>query len=299
MLRILLFLATNLAIIIVASITLNLLGVESILAQNGVDLDLGALLIFCAVFGMVGSFISLALSKPIAKWSTRTQLIERPRTQEEQWLVSTVKELTRNAGIAMPELGVFPAEQANAFATGMSKNKALVSISQGMLNRYSQEEIRAVLAHEVSHVANGDMVTLALIQGVVNTFVMFFARIIGHTVDRLILKNERGHGLGYLLTTIFAELVLGILASTIVAWFSRRREYRADHGSASLVGPSPMINALTHLKAEYEIPNQLPDTLHAFGINEGIRSGLMKVFASHPPLDKRIQALQQFTSGAL
>ena len=292
MLRIILFLATNLAIMLVASITLNLLGVTTILAQNGVDLNLPALLIFCGVFGMMGSFISLMLSKPMAKWSTRAQIIKTPQTSEEVWLVSTVQELARTAGIGMPEVGVFPVQQANAFATGMFKNSALVAISQGMLDRYSREEVKAVLAHEISHVANGDMVTLALIQGVVNTFVMFFARIIGFVVDRVVFKTERGQGPAFYIATIFAEIVLGILASMIVFWFSRRREYRADAGSAKLSGSRPMIDALSHLKAEQEVPNQLPETLYAFGINQGLRQGFTRLFATHPPLEERIKALE-------
>ena len=290
--RILLFLATNLAIMIVASITLSLLGVGSTLQANGIDLDLGNLLVICAVFGMTGSLISLFISKWMAKRSTGTQIIETPRTADEKWLLDTVDELSREAGIKMPEVGIFPSNQSNAFATGWNKNDALVAVSQGLLSRFRPEEIRAVLAHEIGHVANGDMVTLALIQGVVNAFVMFFARIIGHTVDRVILKNEEGHGIGYFLTTIFAEVVLGILASTIVAWFSRRREYRADEMGARLASSHAMIGALQRLKAEQEIPSQMPDQLVAFGINGGLKQGLAQLFASHPPLDDRIDRLR-------
>jgi len=291
MLRIGLFLLTNLAIIIVASITLNLLGVGSYLDGRG-GLNLQSLLIFCAVFGFTGAFISLFISKWMAKRSTGTQIINQPRNAEEHWLLETVKELSAKAGIKMPEVGVFPAQQANAFATGWNKNDALVAVSAGLLQRYSKEEVRAILGHEIGHVANGDMVTLALIQGVVNTFVMFFARIIGHTVDRVVFKNEGGHGLGFFAVTMVAEIVLAILAQVIVMWFSRRREYRADEAGAQLASPAGMVAALQHLKAETEVPNQMPDSLVAFGINQGMKSGLQAMFSSHPPLEERIQALQ-------
>ena len=290
--RILLFLATNLAIILVASITLSLLGVGSSLQANGIDLDLGNLLIICGVFGMAGSFVSLLMSKWMAKRATGTEIIEQPRTADEKWLLDTVAELSQQAGIKMPEVGIFPSQQSNAFATGWNKNDALVAVSIGLLQRFSRDEVKAVMAHEIGHVANGDMVTLALIQGVVNAFVMFFARIIGHTVDRVILKNEQGHGIGYFLTTIFAEVILGILASIIVAWFSRRREYRADEMGARLAGSGAMIGALQRLKAEQELPSQMPDQLVAFGIAGGLKQGLAQLFASHPPLDDRIDALR-------
>lgn len=228
----------------------------------------------------------------MAKKGTGTEIISQARTADEQWLLDTVKELADQAGIGMPEVGVFPAQQANAFATGWNKNDALVAVSLGLLQRFRREEIRAVLAHEIGHVANGDMVTLTLIQGVVNTFVMFFARIIGHFVDRAILKNEQGHGIGYFITTIVAEIVLGILASTIVAWFSRRREFRADEMGARLASPHAMIGALQRLKAEYNVPDQMPETLTAFGISSHIKGGLMALLATHPPLDDRIAALQ-------
>ncbi len=290
--RILLFLATNLAIVLVASVTLSIFGVGSSLQANGIDLDLGNLLVICAVFGMAGSLVSLFISKWMAKKSTGTQLIEQPSNADEKWLLDTVRELAQEAGIKMPEVGIFPSEQSNAFATGWNRNAALVAVSIGLLRRFRPEEVRAVLAHEIGHVANGDMVTLALIQGVVNTFVMFFSRIIGHTVDRVILKNEEGHGIGYFITTIFAEIVLGILASTIVAWFSRRREFRADAMGAQLAGSSAMIGALQRLKAEQEMPSELPDQMMAFGINSGLKHGLMQLFSSHPPLDDRIDALR-------
>ena len=285
--RILLFLATNLAII-----TLSLLGVSSTLQANGIDLDLGNLLIISAVFGMAGSFISLLISKWMAKRATGVQLIEQPRNADEKWLFDTVAELAQEAGIGMPEVGIFPSAQSNAFATGWNKNAALVAVSQGLLQRFSRAEVKAVMAHEIGHVANGDMITLALIQGVVNTFVMFFARVIGHIVDRVILKNEQGHGIGYFITSMIAEVVLGILASTIVACFSRRREFRADAMGARLAGSAAMIGALQRLKAEQNLPADMPDQLVAFGIAGGLKQGLASLFASHPPLDDRIDALR-------
>ncbi|MDO3722510.1 protease HtpX [Marinobacter sp. chi1] len=288
--RILLFLATNLAVILVASFTLRLLGVDSYLSQHGIQY--GPLLAFAAVFGFAGAIISLLMSKPMAKWSTRAKVIETPQTPAERWLVETVSELSKKAGIGMPEVAIFPASQSNAFATGWNKNDALVAVSEGLLTRFDKDEIRAVLGHEIGHVANGDMVTLALIQGVVNTFVIFAARVIGSFVDRAVFKNESGHGIGFFVVSIVAEIVLGILASTIVFWFSRRREYRADIAGAQLAGRSAMINALARLKQESEVPDQMPDTLQAFGINRGARAGLSALFMTHPPLEDRIQALQ-------
>ena len=290
--RILLFLATNLAIIVLASITFRLLGSESILAANGVDLDLGALLVFCALFGFGGAFVSLALSKRLAKWSTKAQIIERPSNADERWLLETVGALASKAGIGMPEVAIFPAQEPNAFATGANRNKALVAVSAGLLNGMNRGEVEAVLGHEIGHVANGDMVTLTLIQGVVNTFVMFLARIIGFFVDRVVLRNERGLGIGYWIATIVAEIVLAILASAIVMWFSRRREFRADEAGARLAGRSKMIAALERLKRGQEMPNTMPDTMVAFGISSGARRGLRAMFASHPPLDARINALK-------
>ncbi|MCY4212701.1 MAG: protease HtpX [Gammaproteobacteria bacterium] len=290
--RILLFLATNLAIIALASITFRLLGFESILANNGVDLDLGALLVFCALFGFGGAFISLALSKRLAKWSTKAQIIERPGNATERWLLDTVAAQAKKAGIGMPEVAIFPAQEPNAFATGANRNKALVAVSAGLLNGMNRDEVEAVLGHEIGHVASGDMVTLTLIQGVVNTFVMFLARIIGFVVDRVVLKNERGLGIGYWITTIVAEIVLAILASAIVMWFSRRREFRADEAGAKLAGRAKMIAALERLKGGQEMPNSMPDTMVAFGISSGARQGLRAMFASHPSLDARISALK-------
>ena len=294
MFRIGLFLLTNVAIIAVASITLSLLGVSGILDNNVVDLDLGSLLIFCAVFGFAGSFISLLLSKFMAKMSSGTKIISQPQNDDERWLLTTVAELAKKADIGMPEVGIFPAQQSNAFATGWNRNNALVGVSAGLLQRFSRDEVRAVLAHEIGHVANGDMITLSLVQGVVNTFVMFFARLIGFFVDRVILKNERGLGLGYWITTIVAEIFLGILASIIVMWFSRRREFRADAAGAELAGRSAMIGALRKLQEETKahVSNQMPDTLTAFGISSGWKQRTSKLFMTHPPLEERIEALR-------
>ena len=291
MLRIALFIATNLAVIAIASITMSLLGVEPYLQQNG--LNLTSLLIFCGIFGMSGAMISLFISKWLAKMSTKTQIIESPQNNAERWLLETVGELSREAGIERPEVGIFPANQSNAFATGWNKNDALVAVSSGLLQRMNRDEIRAVLAHEIGHVANGDMVTLALIQGVINTFVMFFARIIGNFVDKAIFKNEHGHGLGFWITTIVAEIILGILAQIIVMWFSRKREFKADAMGARLAGTGAMISALERLKQESGVPNEMPDTLTAFGITEGTKQDLKALFSSHPPLDSRIEALRQ------
>lgn len=292
--RIGLFLATNLAIIVIASISLRLLGVESILADNGMDLDLKALLIFCAVFGFAGSLISLLLSKFMAKMSSRTQIIKEPQNAQERWLLTTVAELAKKANIGMPEVGIFPAQQSNAFATGWNRNNALVAVSAGLLERFSKDEAKAVLAHEIGHVANGDMITLALVQGVVNTFVMFAARVIGFFVDRVVLKNQRGLGLGYWITTIIAEICLGILASTIVMWFSRQREFRADKAGAQLAGRTAMIGALQKLQAETQaqVPSQMPDTMTAFGISSGWKRKRSRLFMTHPPLEERIEALK-------
>ncbi|MEM8563317.1 MAG: protease HtpX [Pseudomonadota bacterium] len=291
--RILLFLGTNLAVLVLVSIVFNLLGLQGILAANGVDLNLSSLLIFCALFGFGGSFISLFLSKWMAKRSTGTQVIEQPSNRQEQWLLDTVKELAEEAGVGMPEVGIFPSQASNAFATGWNRNDALVAVSAGMLQRFRPEEVRAVMAHEIGHVANGDMITLTLIQGVVNTFVMFLARIIGHTVDRVVFKTERGFGIGYYVVTIVAELILGFLASMIVFWFSRRREYRADAAGASLTTNAHMIAALDRLRQEQGLPQDLPGELTAFGISEQLKEGFSSLFRSHPPLEDRIRALSQ------
>lgn len=293
MLRIGLFLLTNFAILIVASITLQILGVGHYIQDTG--LNLKSLLIFCAIFGFAGSLISLFISKWMAKRSTGTKIIENPNTPEERWLVETTRELANKAGIGMPEVGIFPAQESNAFATGWNKNNALVAVSQGLLQRFNRDEARAVIAHEIGHVANGDMITLSLIQGVVNTFVMFFARIIGHTVDKAVFKNERGNGIGFYIATFVAEMILGVLASIIVMKFSRYREFRADHAGATLADRSAMIGALNRLLQEQkaQTPNTMPSTMSAFGISSGFKQGLSKLFASHPPLEERIRALQQ------
>jgi heat shock protein HtpX len=273
---------------------LRLLGVESILADNGVDLDLGSLLAFCAVFGFAGAFVSLLLSKFMAKRFTGIRLISQPQTEQERWLLQNITTLSKKAGIGMPEVGIFPAQQSNAFATGWNKNNALVGVSQGLLDRFTEDEARAVLAHEIGHVANGDMITLALIQGVVNTFVMFAARVIGFFVDRVVLKNNRGLGLGYWITTIVAEIILAIAASTIVMWFSRQREFRADAAGAQLAGRGAMVAALEKLRTETQsqVENQMPNTMTAFGISSGWKRKPSKLFMTHPPLEERIQALK-------
>lgn len=292
MLRIGLFLLTNIAVLVVAGIVLSLLGVGNYRGADG--LNLTSLLVFCAVFGFVGSFISLFLSKWMAKKTMNVQLIDQPRNADEKWLVDTVVKLAQKAGIKTPEIGVFPAQESNAFATGWNRNDALVAVSLGLLQRFERDEVEAVLAHEIGHVANGDMITLSLIQGVVNTFVMFFARIIGDFVDRVLLKNENGRGFGFMITTIIAELVLGFLASMIVAAFSRYREYRADVAGATLADRGAMIRALQRLQAEVSagVESPLPSSMRAFGISGGVRN----LFASHPPLEDRIQALRNSAS---
>ena len=290
--RVFLFLATNIAIMVVLSITLSIFGFQGYLDQNGVDLNMKSLVIFAGVFGMGGAFISLAISKWTAKRMTGAQVIESPRNETERWLVETVKRQAEQSGIGMPEVAIYDAPDPNAFATGMNRNNALVAVSTGLMQAMTQDEVEAVLAHEVSHVANGDMITLALIQGVVNTFVIVLSRVIGHFVDRVILKNERGHGPGFWITAIAAELILGILASAIVMWFSRQREFRADAGAAQLAGSGKMVAALQRLQASSGQPH-LPDQLAAFAISGGIGSGLKRLFMSHPPLEERIAALKK------
>ncbi|OGP66897.1 MAG: zinc metalloprotease HtpX [Deltaproteobacteria bacterium RBG_16_44_11] len=292
--RILLFLVTNIAVLIVLGIVLRLLGVDRILDESGVGLNYWNLLVFAAVFGFGGSFISLAISKWMAKRMTGAQVITNPRSAAEIWLVDTVKKHAKVANIGMPEVAIFDSPAPNAFATGMNKNNALVAVSSGLLSTMNKEEVAAVIGHEVSHVANGDMITLTLIQGVVNTFVIFFSRVVGHFVDRVILKNEEGHGLGFFLTTIIAQIVFGILASIIVLWFSRKREFSADKGGAKLAGTQSMIAALEKLKKGVGQP--LPDQMSAFGINgKPSKHGLKLLFMSHPPLDDRIEALKKLT----
>ncbi len=290
--RILLFLGTNLAVIVILSIVLRLIGIDSIFQQNGIQLNYQALLVFAAVFGMGGSFISLAISKWMAKMSTGARVIERPSDARELWLLNTVKRLARQAGIGMPEVAIYESPTANAFATGMRRNHALVAVSSGLLDSMSQDQIEAVLGHEVTHVANGDMVTLALIQGVVNTFVIFLARVVGYFVDRMVLRTERGFGLGYFATVIVAQIVFGILASIVVMWFSRQREFRADRGGAKLAGRDKMISALEALGRTYG-QSELPSQMEAFGISGRVRRGAMRLFMSHPPLAERIAALKK------
>jgi len=290
--RILLFLATNLAIVFVLSITMRLLGVEPYLNANG--LNLGSLLIFAAVMGFGGALISLAISKWSAKTAMGVQVIEAPSNSTEFWLVETVRKYADQAGIQMPEVGIYDSPDVNAFATGMSKNSSLVAVSTGLLQQMSRQEAEAVLGHEISHAANGDMVTLALIQGVVNTFVMFLSRVIGHLVDRVVFKTERGQGPAFFVTMIVAELVLGILASIIVMYFSRQREFRADRGGAALAGRQNMIAALERLNSLH--PQPLPDKMAAFGIAGGVGGGLKRLFMTHPPLEERIARLRAESS---
>jgi heat shock protein HtpX len=282
--RVFLLIATNIAIMLVLSIVVSVLGLDRYLTQQG--LNLGALLVFSAILGFGGSFISLLISKWMAKMSMGVQVIQQPRNESEQWLVNTVRKQAETAGIGMPEVGVFDSPDPNAFATGANKNNALVAVSTGLLNNMRRDEVEAVLGHEVSHVANGDMVTLTLIQGVMNTFVFFLARVIGFIVDRVILKNERGAGLGYMVTVIAAQVVLGILAGMIVAW-------RADAGGAYLAGAPSMIGALEALRRVQNAPSAMPEKMAAFGIRSGPPQGWQRLFMTHPPLEERIATLKQ------
>ncbi|MFT7300181.1 MAG: heat shock protein HtpX [Porticoccus sp.] len=295
MLRIGLFMVTNIAILALFTIVYKALGLEQYLASQEVYTNLTGLLIMCALFGFGGSFISLLISKWMAKRSSGTQIIENPNTPDERWLMETVADLAKKAGIDMPEVGIFPAQQSNAFATGWNKNKALIAVSTGLLQRFHKKEVRAVLAHEIGHVANGDMMTLTLIQGVLNTFVMFFARIIGSVIDKVVFKNQRGGGIGYFVIVMVLQVLLGIVASMIVMRFSRWREFRADHAGAQLAGRGAMIGALQKLQAETQahVPNQMPDTLTAFGISSGWKQHASRLFMSHPPLEERIEALRR------
>lgn len=290
--RVLLFVATNIAVLLVLSISANILiralGIQEI--PGGLNLQ--SLIIFAAVIGFGGSFISLAMSKWMAKRATGATVIEQPRNGTEQWLFDTVRRLAKQAGIGMPEVAVYDAPDINAFATGMRRDSALVAVSTGLLQAMDKNEAEAVLGHEITHVSNGDMVTLALIQGVLNTFVIVLSRAVGYFVDRVLLKNERGAGIGFFLSTIVAQIVLGILASMIVMWFSRQREFRADAGGAKLAGRDKMIAALERLKAMHE-PPQLPDQMAAFGISGRPDGGFRRFFMSHPPLEERIAALKQ------
>ena len=289
MLRIILFIATNIAVVLVLSVVLNLLGVDQMLAESGSDFNVQAMLIISLVFGMGGSFISLLISKWMAKRAMGVKIIEDARGGTEQWLVQTVSRHAQASGIGMPEVGIYEGAP-NAFATGARRDSALVAVSSGLLQSMSQDEVDGVIAHEVAHIANGDMITLALVQGVVNTFVIFLSRVVGHIVDRVLLKNEDGHGIGYFVAVIASQIVFGILATPIVMWFSRYREFRADSGGARLAGSPKMIAALERLKTMSD-PQPLPDQLGAFGISGG--SAFSKLWSSHPALDDRIAALKQ------
>jgi heat shock protein HtpX len=288
MMRIFLFLATNVAIMVVVSIVFNLLNLSGTLDAQGMGLDLNALLVMSAVIGITGSFISLAMSKWSAKQAMGVHVIEQPQNQTERWLLDIVAKQAQLAGIGMPEVGIFQTPEANAFATGMNKNNALVAVSTGLLQSMNADEVEAVVGHEITHVSNGDMVTMALMQGVVNTFVYFFATVIGQVVDRVVFQNERGHGMGYYITQMVAQIALGFLASMLVMWFSRYREFKADAGGAKLAGREKMIAALRALQRGHDAQD-LPGQLAAFGINGG---GMSRLFMSHPPLEERIAALQ-------
>ena len=276
---------------LVLSITMRLLGVDDMLAAGG-GMGLTGLLIMAAIMGFAGSFISLALSKWMAKRSMGVELIETPRNSQETWLVAVVKRQAEMAGIGMPEVGLFKSPTPNAFATGMNRNNALVAVSTGLLQAMTQDEVEAVLGHEISHVANGDMITMGLLQGVLNTFVIFFSRVIGKLVDRVVFKNERGNGIGYFIVSFVAEIILGILAAIIANWFSRQREFRADAGGAKLAGRDKMIGALRRLQQAHQQQASMPGELAAFGINGGLKHGLAALLMTHPPLEKRIAALQ-------
>jgi heat shock protein HtpX len=284
--RIVLFLVTNLAVMLVLSVMLNVLGVNRFIAAEG--LNVGMLVVFSAVVGFTGAFISLLMSKTMAKWSTGAQVIDAPRSADEQWLVDTVRRLAQKAGIGMPEVAVYEGEP-NAFATGAFRDSSLVAVSTGLLHSMTREEVEAVLAHEVAHVANGDMVTLTLIQGVVNTFVVFLARVVGYVVDKAVFRTERGVGPGYYVTVIVCEIVFGVLASIIVAWFSRQREFRADAGAAHYLGTArPMVSALRRLGGLE--PGELPKAFQSSGISD--KPGFMALFSTHPPIEARIAALE-------
>jgi heat shock protein HtpX len=289
--RIFLFVATNIAVLVVLSVVMRLLGIESLLNEQGTELDLQALLVFSAVVGFSGSLISLAISKWMAKRMTGARVIETPRTALESWLLNTVQRQAKQAGIRTPEVAIYDAPDVNAFATGATRNSALVAVSSGLLQRLDEKEVEAVLGHEISHVANGDMVTLALLQGVVNTFVVFLSRVIGFFVDRVLFRTERGYGPGFFIASLVAQIVLGILASMIVMWFSRRREFRADAGGAQLAGTASMVGALEALQRVHS-PADLPESMQAFGIAGGKLTGMRRLFSSHPPIEERIAALR-------
>lgn len=293
--RIGLFLAANFGVLAVFSISSRVLGLDRWLAEQGMAGQMNGIFIMALLFGFGGSFISLAMSKSMAKRSMRVKVIESPTNKHEQWLLETVRRQAKQAGIGMPEVGIFESPQPNAFATGMKRDDSLVAVSTGLLTAMTQNEVEAVLAHEVSHVANGDMITMGLLQGVLNTFVILFSRVIGILIDRVVFKIQRGIGPGYFIGSIIAELVLGIVAAVIASWFSRKREYRADFGGAKLAGKQNMINALERLKSAHQ-PESLPGELAAFGIAGGLGSGLKRLLMSHPPLDDRITALRNYSS---
>lgn len=293
--RVLLFIGTNIAVLLVLSIVMQLLGLESVLDEQGINLDPTALLVYSAVIGFTGSFISLAISKWMALRSTGARIINNPGNDAERWLVDTVRRQASEAGIGMPDVAVYDSPQPNAFATGARRDSALVAVSSGLLGSMRQNEVEAVLAHEVTHIANGDMVTLTLIQGVVNTFVIFLSRVIGFVVDRVVFRTERGLGPGYWISALFAQLVLGILATTIVMWFSRQREYRADAGGARLAGRDNMVAALQRLGGGGG-QARLPEEIEAMGISGRAAGGLKRLFLSHPPIEERIAALRASSS---
>lgn len=289
MLRIALFLGTNIAILVVLSLTMSLFGIDGVLQDNGVDLDLNSLLFISAIIGFTGSFISLLISKWIAKRSMGVELVKESKNETERWLLNTLEEISLKSGIKTPEFGIFHSQQPNAFATGASKNNSLVALSTGLISHMNRDEIEAVIAHEVAHIKNGDMVTMTLIQGIINTFVIFFSRIIGHFVDRVIFKVQRGHGPAYYITSIIAQILLSILASIIVMWFSRKREYAADLYASKLVGSNKMISALKTLSKKS--PQALPDQMAAFGISGRKDKSYKSLFSSHPSIESRIESI--------
>ena len=289
MFRIALFLGTNIAILLVLSLSMSLFGVTGILNENGVDLDISSLLFISAIIGFAGSFISLLISKWAAKRSMGVILLETPKNETEKWLLNTLSDISYKAKIKTPEFGIFESQQLNAFATGSSKNKSLVAISSGLINHMNRDEIEGVIAHEISHISNGDMITMTLIQGIINTFVIFFSRIIGHVVDRVVFKVQRGHGPAYYITSIVVQILLSILANIIVMWFSRKREYEADLSAAKLVGADKMIAALKILAIKS--PDALPDQMAAFGISGKKEKSYKSLFSSHPSIESRIESL--------
>ncbi|HVS22951.1 MAG TPA: protease HtpX [Gammaproteobacteria bacterium] len=292
--RMLLFVATNVAVLVVISVVFRVLGIDSLLAQRGTTLDLQALLVYSAVIGFAGSFVSLFMSKWLAKQSTGARVIDTPRNSSESFVLATVQRHADAAGIRRPEVAIYDSPDVNAFATGPSRNNALVAVSTGLLNQLGQREVEAVLGHEVTHVANGDMVTLTLLQGVVNTFVVFLSRVIGFVVDRVIFRTERGYGPGFFIASLLSQILLGVLATMIVMWYSRAREFRADAGGATLAGRESMVRALQGLQRIHQPAGAaLPQAVEAFGISGRVGAGVMRLFMSHPPLEERIAALQR------